>query len=99
MSTISSANSSGRSVYSMLQSTTDSADLFSTLAGTNGGGSNAALFGALGGTDGSPQSVDNILQQKKVDLAKNNIYNNAAQRLAGVVRAQGKVKRRRDLVF
>ena len=85
MSTISSSNSSGRSVYSMLQgSTTDSADLFSTLAGTNGGGSNSALFGALAGGDGSATSVDNILQQKKVDLAKNSIYNNAAQRLAGI---------------
>ncbi|TAN62208.1 MAG: hypothetical protein EPN20_11185 [Magnetospirillum sp.] len=85
VNSISSNNLAGRGAYSLMQQlSTDSGDLFSTLAGTNGGGSSQALFGALAGNGGTPKSIDSILQQQKVDLAKNNIYNNAAQRLAAI---------------
>ena len=82
---ITAANTSAQGVSSLLQqSNTDSADLFSTLAGTNGGGSNEALFGALGGANGAPQSVQSILNAQKVNNSKNDIYNNAAQRIAAI---------------
>ena len=83
--TTSSANTWAQGAAALLaQSNTDSADLFSTLAGTNGGGSNEALFGALGGANGAPQSVQTILNAQKVNNSKNDIYNNAAQRLAAM---------------
>ncbi len=85
VNSITSANATAQGISALLQqSNSDSSDLFSTLAGTNSGGANAALFSALGGGDGSPQSIDSILQQQKVNNSKNDIYNNVAQRLAGI---------------
>ncbi|MDO8606240.1 MAG: hypothetical protein Q7R40_06875 [Phaeospirillum sp.] len=78
-------NASARGAYALMQQMGgDSNELFSSLAGTNGGGAESALFGALAGNGGTTKSVDFILQEQKISNSKNQIYNNAALRLTGI---------------
>jgi len=86
VSSVSSANSSTALGLTTLlqQSNTTSGGLFGTLAGGGNNNNNQALFGVLGGSSGTPQSVSTILNQQKVTSSENNIYSNAAQVLAAI---------------